>query len=230
MGINIVDVVIPSKTGINTDVLLENCIASLRRSEPNIKFNVCVVESGPAVFDKGQDFTLAYDKETFCYNHALNIGMEKGSAEWVILANSDLIFEKGFMSAIIDAHQKRPDILSFSPWNSMWNWHERIYGINLPDFKTYKIEMIEGYRIGHELTGWCIIVKREVFKRIVLSEEVNFWYSDNVYADALIEAQIPHALVIKSRVDHIVSQTKLVTPEEADESYREYLLFKERSK
>jgi len=213
-----VTVVIPSKTNLINKYLLENCITSLRSSEPSIKFNIIVVESGDKHISCGQDLTIAFDLDEFCYNHALNQGLAYSDSEWIILANNDLIFKPGFMQEILLAHAMRPDIMSFSPWNSMWAWHERIFPNPMP--------IREGYRTGHELTGWCIIAKREIFSAIILSEEVNFWYSDNIYADALIDAGLKHALVSNSKVDHIVSQTKQVTQEEASASYEQYLRFK----
>lgn len=216
----IVDVVIPSKTGIFTGILLENCITSLRNSEAEISFNVIVIESWKEITNKGQDVTLFYDQENFNYNHALNQGLEICKNKWVILANNDLIFKSGFMFEILMAHHKRPDILSFSPWNDMWAWHERTYASELE--KPYP-ELIEGYRVCRELTGWCIVAKREIFDQISLSERVNFWYSDNVYADALIEAGIKHALATRSKVDHITSQTHQVSPLEAAQSYQDYM-------
>lgn len=215
---SLVGVVIPSKTNMINKDMLETCIASLRTSEPSIKFDVIVVESGSTHFDCGQDLTIDFDQDEFCYNHAMNQGLAECKNEWMIFANNDLIFKQGFMHEILLAHAMRPDIKSFSPWNSMWGWHERIF----PD----RMAIREGYRTGHELTGWCIIAKREIFETVSFSENVNFWYSDNVYADALIDAGLKHALVADSKVDHICSQTKQVTQEEAASSYEQYLRFK----
>jgi len=216
-----VDIVIPSKTIPSIYLLLEKCISSLRQSEQGIKFNVIVVESGPDFVCKGQDITIAYDRDEFNYNHALNQGLEKCSSDWVILANNDLIFHKNFMMEIMAANALYPEIKSFSPWNSMYNWHENLFP------NPEKIEI--GYRICHEVAGWCIIARREIFDVIRLSEAVSFWYSDNIYADALIENNILHALARDSKVDHMVSQTKQVSHEEAAESFRRYSLFREIS-
>jgi GT2 family glycosyltransferase len=213
-----VDIIIPSKTNLINKYMLENCITSLRCSEPNISFNVIVVETEDKFIRCGQDMTIKFDQKEFCYNHALNQGLKESKNEWVIFANNDLIFKPGFMQEILLAYAMRPDIMSFSPWNSMWAWHERIFPTHMA--------IREGYRTGHELTGWCIIARREIFETVSFSENVNFWYSDNVYADALIDAGIKHALVTNSKVDHIVSQTKQVTQEEAYASYEQYLRFK----
>lgn len=210
-----IDVIIPSLSNIFTSVLLENCITTLRSAEPNIKFNVIVIESSDTIKLCGQDQTIMYDRSEFCYNHAMNQGIDISKNEWVILANNDLIFKPGFMEHILLAHAMHPDILSFSPWNSMWNWHENM-------FRNRTSKIIYGYGIGRELTGWCLIIKRSIFDIIKLAETVNFWYSDNVYADALIATNLKHALVCGSKVDHIVSQTKRVSTSEAIESYNQY--------
>jgi GT2 family glycosyltransferase len=212
----IVDVIIPSKTCIRTLPMIINCIGSLRESEDNIQFNVVIVESGEHIVDMGQNMTISYPKARFCYNHALNMGLAKTENNWVVLANNDLIFKKNWMTEIIIAHNQRKDIESFSPWNDMWDWHRRYYGDFYPN-------IIEGHRIGIELAGWCIIARRRIFEQVKLSERVNFWYSDNVYADDLLTHGIKHALVTGSKVDHIVSQTHVVTAEESYTSRQEYL-------
>lgn len=208
-----IDVIIPSKSNAILKPMIENCISSLRESEPNLNWNVILIESGEKI-DCGQNITIDYDKSDFNYNHALNLGLSHAKNEWIILANNDLIFHKDFMFEILLAHAERPDILSFSPWNAMHNWHNFYFP------KPKKI--IEGYRICAELVGWCIIVKREVFEKIELKEHVNFWYSDNVYADELIKSGIKHALISTSKVDHITSQTKIVSNKEAKEAFSLY--------
>lgn len=212
----IVDVIIPCKTCGNTVAMTLNCIQSLRQSEDEIDFNVVIVESGENIIDVGQNDTIKYPKAKFCYNHALNMGLKNTESNWVVLANNDLIFKKGWMTEIIIAHNIRKDIESFSPWNDMWDWHRRYYGDVYPD-------ILEGHRIGIELAGWCIVARRRIFERVKLSERVDFWYSDNVYADDLLTHGIKHALVTGSKVDHIVSQTHAVTAEESYISRLQYL-------
>lgn len=211
-----VDVIIPSKTCVKTVFMNIRCIQSLRDSEDDIKFNVVMIESGAHFVDMGQDDTILYPEGPFCYNKALNMGLSATTNDWVVLANNDLIFKKNWMHEIIIANNLRKDIESFSPWNDMYDWHSRYLGVNPQD-------IIEGYRIGVELTGWCIVARRSIFDRVKLNENVNFWYSDNVYADELIAHKVKHALVTGSKVDHITSQTHVVSPEEAEQARQQYL-------
>lgn len=219
-----IDVIIPSKTvDEKHELLLKNCIDSLRASEKKIKFNVIVIESGPEIKSLGQDTTIRYGNDVFCYNRALNLGLIASLNKWVVFANNDLIFEPGWMHEIIIAHNLRRDIESFSPWNDQWGWHQGVYGPNpVPD-------IIEGYRIGAELCGWCIVARRSIFfeKNMKLCQTVNFWYSDNVYSDELKKLNIKHALVTRSKVKHLVSQTTQLTGEQQREAYDEYMKQKE---
>ena len=66
----------------------------------------------------------------------------------------------------------------------------------------------EGYEIRQQLFGWCIAVKRSMFDKIGgFDTGVNFWFSDNLYADQLKYHGIKHALVCDSLVDHVESYT-----------------------
>lgn len=214
----IIDVVIPSLSEGQMIQVSKMCLDSLRCSEIEHTFRVILVESGRELVDIGQDITIAYDLITFNYNHALNLGLSVCQNDWVVFANNDLIFCKNWMSEIIKAHERFPDVRSFSPWNSQHNWHETIYG------QERSGSLIFGYRTCYELAGWCIVAKRDIFSSgVELSERVDFWYSDNVYADSLIKNRIPHALVVDSKVNHLTSQTKRVSEMEAEESYHKYV-------
>lgn len=50
--------------------------------------------------------------------------------------------------------------------------------------------------------GWCIFQKREIYDYIHLSEDIDFWYSDNDYAEQLKKQNIKHALIKNSIVHH----------------------------
>lgn len=211
----IIDLIIPSFTDSKTALMLQTAIMTARASETEHEFNVIVVESSGSEMNVGQNMTLHFDHPQFNYNHALNLGLQMCKSDWVILANNDLLFSKNFMSEILKVSSEYPEIKSFSPWNHMYNWHSSIF--------SGEHELYCGYRIGAEIAGWCIVAKREIFDIFKLDERVHFWYSDNVYADALIRNNIIHALVRKSCVAHLVSQTKQVSEIEARSSYEDYL-------
>jgi hypothetical protein len=69
-------------------------------------------------------------------------------------------------------------------------------------------QYIEGYGIGRELLGWCIVADMKLFDMIGnLDEGCEFWYSDNLYAEQLKHSGIRHCVVGGRLVDHVESVT-----------------------
>jgi len=196
-----VDVIIPSLSKPELHQMIKECIQSLRSSEAGIDFNIIIVESGATV-ELGQDQTIRYDRAKFNFHHALNQGLEASSNHWVVLANNDLLFHRNWMSKIISVKDQHPDVRSFSPWDPK---------SHPTTFTSYK-PLHYGYRIGKELAGWCIVTTRDVLKKVKLTEEVSFWYSDNSYADELQRYNMSHVLVTDSQVTHLCSQTLSKVP------------------
>ena len=194
-----IDVIIPTKTCERLLPILTRCISSLRASE-DFDFNVVLVESQACKVEVGQDMTILYDRPTFNYNHALKLGIDVTVGDWVVMANNDLVFHPGWFSAIRSVWETMPTVRSFCPWNGQDGYHNYVYADN-PN------RVIFGYRVCYEVGGWCLVCRRDVLETIDLSERVDFWYSDNVYADELQKHRIPHALIRDSRVDHLTSQT-----------------------
>lgn len=211
----LVDVIMPSKTSDQIAPLVMQCIATLKMSEPAIKFNVVLVESA-GYRALGQDRTVMYDQDQFCYNHALNLGLRATDNEWVILANNDLYFHPFFMTAILAAQKEDSSIQSFSPWNDFGGWHERA-------FPGSEYSIFYGYRTSYELAGWCIVTTRKVLNEITLSERCRLWYSDNIYADELQKRGIVHALIRQSIVGHLCSQTIDYSSYDVGKDYDRYI-------
>ena len=62
-----------------------------------------------------------------------------------------------------------------------------------------------GYTAALEVAGWCIIARKEVFDTIgLLDEQFAFWYQDNDYALTLHKHGILHALIVNSKVTHLI--------------------------
>lgn len=192
-----IDVVIPSLSKPELHAMIKDCIRSLRESEADITFNVILVESGPEIFDFGQDETVKFDLPKFNFNHALKQGIARCTSDWIVLANNDLIFHSQWMTKLLEIAKKREGVSSFSPWDP--RSHPRHF--RLPQ------EIYLGYEVTKHIAGWCIVAKSSVFKKIELSEEISYWYSDNNYADELKKHGIRHALVRNSVVTHLCEQT-----------------------
>lgn len=178
--------------------ITENCIKSLFLSEddPDL-FNVIVVESEPGV--KWEDLfpknVSTYEAPLpYGYHKFLNFGRKKGDSEWVALCNNDLQFTRNWFTKILKANSENPDILSFCPICPMT---QTMYGIN-PHTGNYI-----GYDIRLQISGWCIVHKREIYELIGdLDERFYHWFCDNDYAMTLREKGLKHALVTDSIVIH----------------------------
>jgi len=154
--------------------------------------NVVLVETFSATKYSGVDHYVTYNG-LFGYNGALNKGLERASGDIHILANNDLIFHEGWHQ--IGEDMKNNGFDSASAWfnGSCFEQGDYIY---------------EGFGIAIHLTGWCLFITREAHEKIgKLNEEVEFWYSDNVYAIQLREHGLRHGMFCNVRVDHIGSQT-----------------------
>lgn len=198
-----VDVIILSYA--QDDKLLQmtnNCLSSLISSEDpsEIKFNVLVIESQQDIEPYQYfDTTTIYPEEPFGYHTYMNIGIGLTKSKYVCLANNDLQFYKGWASEILKYMDQDADLVSASPICSMN--HPRL-GIDLDSGLRY------GYRIGHEVSGWCLFMKRSIFKTIgKLDENFRFAAADCDYANTLKVCGLKHALVTSSKVDHLRSQT-----------------------
>ncbi len=175
-----------------------NCILSLMSSEDNANdiFNIIVVESEPGITWNH----LSENVKTFPaplpygYHKFLNFGRKMGNSPWVALCNNDLIFRKNWFSSIIEASEQLPDFMSFSPMCPMT---QTLYGIN------ENMGVLEGYEIRKQISGWCIVHKRDIYDIIGdLDERFHHWFCDNDYAMELISKKVRHALVTKSIVEH----------------------------
>jgi len=186
------DLIIVSQSKGDLVKITQNCIDSARKD--NAELNIIVVETG-STYAYNVDKIVPYSGE-FNYNHALNLGLQYAKSDCQILANNDIIFYPGW-SKMGDI-MKTNNYLSASALSN--DYRQR-------SCKNGNIAY-EGYSIGFHLTGWCIFTSKKLWPLIgKLNEKHRFWFSDNVYADQLIEAKIKHALICSIRVDHMGSQT-----------------------
>lgn len=183
--------------------ITQQCIDSLTASEDpeKVKFEVLVIESEKrlAPYQYPNSKTI-YPDSSFGFNKYLNIGIKSTSNKYICLCNNDLIFHKNWAGEILKAMDKNPEILSANPICQYFNDHKPyVNQIILGD----KSNLLKGI-----LTGWCIFVKREIFKTIgLLDEQFDFWYADNDYGKTLLKYKIVHALIGTSKVDHLGNQT-----------------------
>jgi GT2 family glycosyltransferase len=129
----------------------------------------------------------------------MNIGISLTKSPYLCLCNNDLRFHEGWASEIVKYMQTYSNLFSASPICSLLHPH---IGIPLDDGMRW------GYRVGYELAGWCLFIKRALFKQIgKLDENYIFSASDNDYSNTLRVCNIKHALITSSIVDHLRGKT-----------------------
>jgi len=192
-----VDVVILSDA--KTDELrlvTQQGVNSCAGSDKSIDFNIIVIEQVEGVtYDNCQ---VHYSNDPFNYNKFLNKGISLGSGKFVALCNNDLVFNENWCSIIIEGMNKY-NLLSACPVCPHVQPH-RLVGL--------KEEVYFGYRNSYEVSGWCIMINRNILKIIgKLNEDFPFWFADNAYSEQLKSHNIPHGLISKSVVEHLGSRT-----------------------
>jgi len=182
--------------------LTKSCLISLLQSEnqKKIKINVIVIESQKLM--KPYQYpgtTTIYPEQPFGYHRYMNIGINSTHSPFICICNNDLIFHPHWASEILKQMEIDKELVSASPISS--NYHPNL-AMSLDK------EAIFGYRVGYEITGWCLFFKRELIDSIgKLDENYEFSGADYDYAYTLWVCGIKHALITSSIVDHIAAQT-----------------------
>jgi len=225
-GITEIDIVILSYAqSEKLKCVTETCISSLRASEDprKIKFNIVVVESAKelAPFQYRYTQTL-YPEGEFGYNKFLNTGIEFTDSKYICLCHNDLTFNRGWATEMLKAFNRYYDLSSASPICS--KHHPKMgFQLNNGDYC--------GYRNRYEVAGWCLFLKRDLFRIIgKLDENYKFWCADNDFANTLAASKLGHALVSSSIVDHMGEVTLNSRREEDEEemSAKEFFYFEKK--
>lgn len=201
------DLVIVAKSSSDTlKAMTRRCINSARQDGANL--NIIIVEtSGIKHHYRDIDRIVMY-KGPFNYNHALNEGLKHAVGDIYIMANNDLLFHKGWSEIgplmIVNEY---PSASAFSEGHILKGFKRGDY-------------VYPGYAIAYHVAGWCIFCTKECYQQIGgLDESLEFWYSDNLYADQLIKAGIKHGLFCNVQVDHVTSATLRTIPPKDQRRY-----------
>lgn len=205
-----VDVVMLAFTK-SREIFEMNCkaIDSLRAAEPQIRFNVFLIESNQAFLDLGWTYDaetkLVFPKQKFNFNEFNNIGKDLGSADWVLFCNNDVEFFTGWCSEMLKAHNANPKLRSLCP-------------VDPSSKHTPKGTFQEGklYQIGHlvrvTFTGWCFLVQRSVFEETgPFDPRFDYYFADDDFTLQLRKHDILNAAVPSSHVRHLAHITSKET-------------------
>lgn len=189
----------------NLQNLTLQAIESLRASEDSqtIVFHVVVIESNPALAPYQYPFSRTiYPDCKFGYHRYMNIGIRATDSPYVCLCNNDLVFHRGWASAMVSAMRDNPQIVSASPFCPLFHTREGFVQGAAPREAYFGV-----------LTGWCIFVQRSTFKIIgPLDENLVFWYCDADYCQTLLYHGLRNYLVSSACVTHLGSESFRTMP------------------
>lgn len=190
----IIDIIILSFAKSQSHYLLTaNAILSCQQSKHSSRFNIIVVETNKDVEFNVFDVTTIHLDKPFNYNEFANKAIKLSDNELIGVFNNDVIFSENWFDEILNRDIE--DVYSCSPISLTSTSQKEFNGLKQP---------IEGYGIARELSGWAIVFTRELWLKIGgLSEIVNFWCSDDVYAKQLQSHGIKHYLIPTSIVNHV---------------------------
>lgn len=187
---SILDLVILSNAkDSNFKKMTDNAIKTALDTSKEYKINIIVMEQQDGINYENAT-TIHYDGE-FNYNAVANLGISDGTSPYVMVANNDLIFKDNWLFNLLKTNY--PVVSPKCP--------------NDGRQKEIKINTT-GYEVAKNFSGWCFMVKRNVWEEIGgLDEDFPFWCADNATVKQLkAQGYIP-MLVVDALVEHLGSQT-----------------------
>lgn len=187
----LVDVVILSKADTKelramTQATVNSCLAGAN----SLPINIVVLEAAPRITYRFA-ITIRQPRGEFNYNACANRGAALGSAEWIMIANNDLIFHDGWLHHLLAA--EHPVV---SPKNPGDPRQEAIVANTL------------GTANGQHFSGWCFMLRREIWERIGgFDEDFHFWCADDATIEQLKAVDVTPMLVPAAEVKHLVAAT-----------------------
>jgi GT2 family glycosyltransferase len=181
-----VDVIILSNAiDASMKKMTQNCIDSINDN----RCNIIVIEQTDTIYKNCKTIHI---KEKFNYNKFANKGALITDNEWLLIANNDLIFYKGWLDKLLAADY--PIVSPKEPADKRQ--------------KDLKTGNHLGYETGRHLSGWCFMIRRDLYEHIGgFDEDMEFWCADNSLIEQLRAVKIPPMLVTDAIVRHFGSKT-----------------------
>lgn len=169
----------------STQRTIDTCVAGANA----LPVGVTVLEQRPnIVYRRAATILMA---EPFHYNRFANLGAGRGSADWIMVANNDLIFHDGWLHQLLAANH--PLVSPKCPRDPR---------------QTAFTDNTIGRITGQHLSGWCYMISRQLWEKINGFDEcVSFWCSDDVVIEQAAAHNIQPMLVPAAIVEHDQSST-----------------------
>ena len=188
-----ITIVIPNFNGIS---FLQDCLQALMEQELGApEYEVLVVDNGSQdgslelIAEKFPQVHVEALSENTGFCHAVNVGIRKSNAPYVILLNNDTKAAPGFVSGLFRAIEKDPKIFSVSASMRMWDDPELIddagdrYCALGWAYARGKGKSAGKYQKAREVFSACggaAIYRRDIFDKIGLFDEGHFAYLEDL--------------------------------------------------
>lgn len=185
-----------------TQIAIRTCIAGAN----SLPVNVIVLEQQPDI--RYQYATTVHAPEPFHYNQFANRGAALGQAQWIVVANNDLIFRDGWLHHLLAAD------------------HPVVSPKNPSDERQPDLFNARGYVNGRHFCGWCFMIRRDVWQQIGgFDRDFGFWCADDATIEQLRWVGVEPMIVPAALVQHLGSTTLNVLPPDNDALWRAVELF-----
>ena len=180
-------------------------IQSLRAAEPDIQFNVFLIESNKAWPELGWQYDTAtivqIPDAPFNFNAFNNIGLGLGQADWVLFSNNDVVFQSGFCSAMLAAHAAQPNLDCLCPVDPASQYTPA------GTFPAQALS-VEGYLVRVTFTGWCFMVRRAAMAITgPFDPSFDYYFADDDFTMVLRQHDLRNAAVPQAHVHHLAHVT-----------------------
>lgn len=154
--------------------------------------------------------------EKFGFHRFFNIGIEHTDGEYIAFCNNDIIFHKGWFSAIREVANSHRRFLCFSPIDDSGDY-PKMSPEALPREKAF----YKGWEHQKHFAPWCFVWKRKVFDITgPFDETVDFYGADCDEQNIMSRNALWNVVCTKSVVNHLAGQTAIVKQSGKGDKYR----------
>lgn len=154
--------------------------------------------------------------EKFGFHRFFNIGIEHTDGEYIAFCNNDIIFHKGWFSAIREVSDNHRRFLCFSPIDDSGDY-PKMSPEALPREKAF----YRGWEHQKHFAPWCFVWKRKVFDITgPFDETVDFYGADCDEQNIMSHNALWSVVCTKSVVNHLAGQTAIVKQSGKGDKYR----------
>lgn len=190
------------------------CIDSLLSSEEwgRDELEILLIESNNEItYDYPNSVRVIVPNEKFGFHRFLNIGLAEAIGEFIAFCNNDIVFQKGWWTAIKCVKEQHPKFMCFSPLDRSYPMMSEQ---EMPSTKDYYI----GWENKRHFAAWCFVWERKVFDIIgAFDETFDFYSADDDELQTLRYYAIQNVLITASEVKHL---SQVVTIKQGINKYK----------